>query len=135
MEENNRLRAEIDHYQEREAAVCPEDFSFEEVIKSLRAEVERLTEVCNESNSVCACGCPMSEHDSYEEDGICCGNEEHECIPTCDAILEMLQRLRAEVAHLGAEQPLARATQTLDRVEAMLAAEEVARAANEEVKP
>jgi len=40
--EVKRLKAEVDRYQEREAAVCPEDFSFEEVIKSLRSEVERL---------------------------------------------------------------------------------------------
>ena len=53
MEENNRLRAEIDHYQEREATVCPEDFSFEEVIESLRAEVERL----RPKERVWPCGC------------------------------------------------------------------------------
>lgn len=36
------LEAELDKWREREASVCPEDFGFEEVIKTLRAEVERL---------------------------------------------------------------------------------------------
>ena len=51
--EVERLKAEVDRFQEREATVCPEDFSFEEVIKSLRAEVERKDVCVAELASAC----------------------------------------------------------------------------------
>jgi len=67
-----------------------------------RTTAKLLQEICNESNAVCACGCPADEHESYEEDGECCGYEDHECVRTSQAVLGMLQRLRAEVERLTA---------------------------------
>ena len=40
--ENRRLQKEVLNWEDREAACCPEDYGFEEVIKSLREENERL---------------------------------------------------------------------------------------------
>jgi polyhydroxyalkanoate synthesis regulator phasin len=36
------LRKQLDEWEEKEAACCPEDFGFEEVIKSLRKQLEEL---------------------------------------------------------------------------------------------
>jgi len=40
--ENERLRAEDASWEEREAACCPEDVGFEDMIRYLRADVARL---------------------------------------------------------------------------------------------
>jgi len=71
-----------------------------------RVEMKRLTEVCKESNSVCACGCPPGDHESYGEEGECCGVEGHECIRTSRAVLAMLTRLRPYEAEAMAARPL-----------------------------
>jgi len=38
------LRKQLDEWEEKEAACCPEDFGFEEVIKSLRKQLEVAVE-------------------------------------------------------------------------------------------
>ena len=72
----------------------PSDEAADE-ITCLRAEVERLKEVCKESNEVCACECPASDHESYGENGECCGVEGHECIRTSRAVFAILTGLRS----------------------------------------
>jgi hypothetical protein len=53
-------------------------------------EIERLMEM----NSVCICGCPISEHENYGEDGEACDNPDHECLRTCPAIVAMFAKER-----------------------------------------
>jgi chromosome segregation ATPase len=48
-----QLRAELDKWAEREAEICPEDFSFEEVITSLRSELAEVnTALATATNSI-----------------------------------------------------------------------------------
>lgn len=62
-------------------------------------EIARLRAVCDESNAVCACGCPVDEHERYEE-GESCANPMHECLRTSKAVYSMLYALRQENARL-----------------------------------
>ena len=57
-------------------------------------EVERLTEVCKESNAVCVCGCSAKDHEQYGDEGEACGNEDHECIRTSRAVASIVKELR-----------------------------------------
>ena len=72
-------------------------------LTELRAEVSRLREALNVSNSVCACGCPIGEHENYGEDGEACETEDHECVRTSAAVADMLELLRADVSRLQQE--------------------------------
>ena len=45
--ENEQLRQQINIWESREGAVCPEDRSFEEVIAALRQRVQALEEAGN----------------------------------------------------------------------------------------
>lgn len=60
----------------------------------------KLTEVCHESNAVCVCGCPASEHESYGEDGEACSNEAHQCIRTSLAVQKQVAALTARLTEL-----------------------------------
>lgn len=80
-------------------------------IRKLRTRMKKLDEIetywgddlieahalFEESNAVCACGCPNEDHENYGEDGMSCPVEGHECVPTSKAVLSMLQRLRKDV--------------------------------------
>ena len=83
----------------------PSDEAADE-ITCLRAEVERLKEVCKESNEVCACECPAADHESYGENGECCGVEGHECIRTSRAVFAILTGLRSFKAEALAARPI-----------------------------
>lgn len=67
-----------------------------ERVSAIVDERDRLIQVCNESNEVCTCGCPMSDHDYDEDGGPCCGEYDHDCVPTCLSTLKILDRLRSE---------------------------------------
>jgi hypothetical protein len=58
------------------------------------AELESLLRECN---AVCLCGCPDADHESYDEDGESCGNDEHECIRVAPAVLAYARKLRDTV--------------------------------------
>jgi hypothetical protein len=64
----------------------------------LKAEVARLRTVLAESNAVCVCGCPDDAHENYGEDGEACPREDHECIRTNRAVLQIVARLTAQLA-------------------------------------
>lgn len=51
--------------------------------------------------SVCACGCPISEHESYGEDGESCENETHICNRVFPAVAATLRELEAQAAVLA----------------------------------
>lgn len=59
---------------------------------ALREELERTYANLIESNAACVCGCPDSEHESYEDDGLSCGKDEHECIRSSVAVAELMTR-------------------------------------------
>lgn len=61
-----------------------------EDLPALVAAVERLTVVATESNAVCACLCPLNEHENYGEDGEGCGNPYHDCVRTSHAVANIL---------------------------------------------
>jgi hypothetical protein len=64
---------------------------------ALQVKVAELTDVCHESNAVCACGCPLGDHDRYD-DGEACHDEAHDCVRCSVVVLELLQDLRARLA-------------------------------------
>ena len=53
--------------------------------------------------TVCTCGCPMADHENLGEDGMGCGDDSHDCLPTFPAIAKMLTDLRARIAEMEAE--------------------------------
>lgn len=56
-------------------------------------------------NTVCLCGCPDSEHESYDEDGESCEQDDHECIRVAPAVLEIVNRYRVALSAALAAQP------------------------------
>lgn len=72
-------------------------------VAALRSALAEREAVLCESNAVCACGCPASEHESYGEDGESCGEEGHECVRTSRSVAMMLVALRFRVAELETE--------------------------------
>lgn len=75
----------------------------------ITAEHERLSvslataqQELRDASSVCACGCPDAEHESYEE-GLSCANDQHDCVRTSAAVLSMLTNLRGSLATAQAE--------------------------------
>jgi hypothetical protein len=54
--------------------------------KAVGPERAQLLERVKEDNAFCLCGCPISDHENYGEDGESCGDGDHECIRTCAAI-------------------------------------------------
>lgn len=65
-------------------------------LRSMADEIERLREVAIESNAVCACGCPVSDHESGDDAAESCSIEGHDCVPTSKSVLTMLVALREE---------------------------------------
>jgi hypothetical protein len=61
-------------------------------------EIERLREVCAESNAVCICGCPADVHENYGDEGECCENPTHECLRTSKAVYAVIHQLRQQLA-------------------------------------
>lgn len=64
-------------------------------VRSVPSRIDELTVLLRESNAVCLCGCPESEHESYGEDGESCADEGHECIRVAPAVLAYVERLRS----------------------------------------
>ena len=65
-------------------------------LASQAEEIERLTKTndlldrsLDSWTEVCVCGCPISEHENYGEEGESCEHEDHQCLRTCPAIAEM----------------------------------------------
>ena len=46
---------------------------------------------------VCLCGCPVADHDRYEE-GLSCAHDDHECLPVWPSVLSNVNDLRAALA-------------------------------------
>ena len=53
-----------------------------------------------EALAVCACGCPVADHEGYEEDGEDCGRDGHDCYRTSQSALAELTTLRAQAGAL-----------------------------------
>lgn len=68
--------------------------------RRLVAEVEQLTVIANESNAVCACLCPVNEHENYGEEGESCENPNHECVRTSHAVANILAARKADIERL-----------------------------------
>lgn len=63
-----------------------------------KREIKTLTEVCHDSNAVCVCGCPASEHEMVgPDDGEQCEHEDHECIRTSRSVAKIVANLRDNV--------------------------------------
>ena len=65
-------------------------------VKEQAEEIERLTKTndlldrsLDSWTEVCVCGCPISEHENYGEEGESCEHEDHQCLRTCPGIAEM----------------------------------------------
>lgn len=67
--------------------------------------IGELESLLRECNAVCLCGCPDSEHESYDEDGESCGQDDHECIRVAPAVLEIVNRYRVALSAALAAQP------------------------------
>lgn len=63
-------------------------------IQAVIAHLGALRRALNEYTSVCACGCPLSEHDVYEE-GESCEHDNHHCNRVSKAVYTELAELRA----------------------------------------
>ena len=74
----------------------------ERQVITLTAERDALTTVCHESNEVCLCGCPLSEHENYGEDGESCADETHQCVRTSKAVRMIVTRAEQRLATLRA---------------------------------
>lgn len=105
--EGLRDRAELTKYELGPAAVAIDGddllrlLSMAERTMRAEAEVERLRAELQAQTSdltECTCGCPLAEHESYDEDGIACGRDGHECLPCWPAAATMLRDLRARLA-------------------------------------
>lgn len=59
--------------------------------------IAELESLLRESNAVCLCGCPESEHEA-DECGESCGHDNHECIRVAPAVLEIVQRYRVALS-------------------------------------
>ena len=75
----------------------------DETIRQQAAQIEALKEIADEAFGVCICGCQLSEHENYGEDGEQCENEMHECIRTSKAAYAVVHTLRARLAAVEAE--------------------------------
>lgn len=58
--------------------------------------IKELEEELATEREVCLCGCPINDHEIYD-DGISCEHEDHECLLTCPAILATAVKLREDV--------------------------------------
>lgn len=63
----------------------------------------RAAEATLKELSECACGCPMTQHESYGEDGESCGNDNHDCVRVFPAVALRLRGLEGWVRDLEAE--------------------------------
>ena len=70
-------------------------------LTAAEGRVSELESLFRECNAVCLCGCPDSEHESYDEDGESCGDEEHVCIRVAPAVLAHVQEIRANWEDMG----------------------------------
>jgi hypothetical protein len=68
-------------------------------IVKLKGQVADLRAVCLESNAVCLCGCPDSEHERYD-DGEGCGHDDHECVRASVTVADMIFAGRRHVQEL-----------------------------------
>jgi hypothetical protein len=65
--------------------------------------LEEAQAVARESNAACTCGCPLSEHENYGEEGMGCSNPMHECQLCSKAVATEVAMLKATVARLERE--------------------------------
>lgn len=82
------------------------------------AERDALAARLAEDNAVCLCGCPLSEHEDNGEDGEQCEVEDHVCLRTYAAIMQIYVaqravRVAAEQGREAAESRLARAEEDI----------------------
>lgn len=109
--QSGNIRISIDTYE----AMLRKDVDQQAEIVGLLAQVNELRPVCEESNAVCACGCPPDEHENYGEDGECCNNPEHKCVRTSYAVAAMLADALAQVREAEAPEALRKAARVILR--------------------
>jgi hypothetical protein len=49
-----------------------------------------LREALNAHSDTCVCGCPVADHEFYEEGGEACGHDDHECLRASRAVAAMM---------------------------------------------
>ena len=76
---------------------CPSAFNVATVLGFTAARIKQLTEVCEDSNAVCVCGCDAKDHEQYDDDGEACEHEDHECIRTSRVVAGMGEQLTADL--------------------------------------
>lgn len=66
-------------------------------VEAKDAEIRRLEVEASIDREVCICGCPVSQHESYDDDGESCGDQSHECVRVCPTALSIAQSLREQL--------------------------------------
>ena len=74
-----------------------------ERLEKAEARVKELEGELTEERVVCLCGCDQHEHESYGEDGECCGKDGHVCLRVAMAVAIVYAQTKARVAELEAE--------------------------------
>lgn len=100
-----RLTKELDDRREQLQALAwfkHEHRNLKSQVASLDAACASLREIANESNAVCACGCPRADHENYGEDGEACEREDHHCYRTSRGAQADLLALRGQIEQLTA---------------------------------
>lgn len=72
---------------------------WERIVRSLAKERDAAYTLLKEAVAACSCGCPMSEHENYD-DGYSCAHYSHDCVPCPPAVATMLAAARAKVERL-----------------------------------
>ena len=66
-----------------------------EQLATMTAERDAAREALD-GRTYCLCGCDMSDHEHYDEDGYSCGHDDHECVLVWRTVYVTVQALRAE---------------------------------------
>ena len=72
-------------------------------LRELLDALEQAEVLLQQACSVCACGCPESEHENYGEDGEACEHEQHQCVRTSRSVRTMLGQAEQQNTELRAE--------------------------------
>lgn len=70
---------------------------------ALLDEYEHLKAELVEERRFCICGCSVSEHENYGDEGLGCDNPQHECVLVCAAAASIADELHKEIERLKAE--------------------------------
>jgi hypothetical protein len=93
------LRGELRtlRYDQTEAIHLLEPWLDDPNCPSVAMSVHNVVQRVKEDNAVCVCGCSNSEHENVSEEGESCEHDDHECIRTCEGVVQIVTGLRKEL--------------------------------------